>query len=233
MIYAYNSQGGFRTVAAASDAVAGEVVFTGTPNAAQLEAAFPTYAATLLAAAQIAQTSLITAAHDGAIATGPSCSALGTAAAYPLPAAELANLQLAYAAAQAALANPKAWAAAAAVPLYEVALVNGAYYLAMTAGTTGAAPPAWPTRFQQAVADGSVSWALAGWQLMTATAGFAGNSNNGGEATGRQWHTPPQVVAVWQAALDFVAAAHAKETILLAEIIAAPTVAAVQAVVWS
>ncbi len=68
MIYAYNSQGGFRTVAAASDAVAGEVVFTGTPNAAQLEAAFPTYAATLLAAAQAAQASVLQAAYAAACA---------------------------------------------------------------------------------------------------------------------------------------------------------------------
>ena len=168
--------------------------------------------------AQAAQSALITAAHDAAIAAGPSCSALGTAATYPLPAAELANLQLAYTAAQAALASPKAWASGAVVPLYEVALINGVTYLAMAAGITGATAPSWPSAFQQVVSDGSVQWALAGWQLLT--------------ASGRQWHTPPQVIAAWQAALDLIAAAHSREAALLAEITAAATVAAVQAVVW-
>lgn len=175
-------------------------------------------APTTLAQAQAQQSVLITAAHDAAIAAGPSSAALGSAVLYPLPAAELANLQLAYAAAQAALANPKAWASDAAVPVYEVVLAGGAYYLAMAAGTTGAAAPSWPTAFQQVATDGTVQWALAGWQLMT--------------QSGRQWHSPPQVAAAWQAVLEFIAAAHSKETALLAEVAAAATVAAVQAVVW-
>jgi len=160
----------------------------------------------------------VSASCQAAITTGPSSAALGTANTYPLPPPELANLQMAYSAAQTAMLNAKAWAAGAAVPLFEVVLAGDAYYLAMAPGTTGAAQPAWPSAFQQTVTDGTVQWALAGWMLMT--------------GSGRQWHTPPQVIAVWQAALNSIAGAHSKETALLAEVNAATSVATVQAVTW-
>lgn len=91
--------------------------------------------------------------------------------------------------------------------------------LATTAGTTGQAAPTWPAAFQQEVTDGTVQWAMAGWLL--------------GTNAGSQWHTPAQVVAVWQAYLSFVSGCRSKYAALAAQVTAATTVSAVQATVWS
>ena len=171
-----------------------------------------------LTQAQAAQLAALSASCQAAITAGFSSSALGTANAYTLSITDQTNLLSAYTAAQAAQANAKGWAAAAAVPLYEVVLAGSAYYLCLQAGTTGAAAPAWPAAMQQVVTDGTVQWALAGWLLST--------------AAGSQWHTPAQVIAVWQAYLAFVNGCRATYAALAAQVNAATTVAAVQAVVW-
>jgi hypothetical protein len=173
-----------------------------------------------LADAKKAQDTAVSAACQAAIIAGFSSPALGTANTYPLdPAIDQTNLHAAYLAAQEAMANAKTWAAGATASLYEVVLVNGAYFLCTTAGVTGTAAPAWPTTFQQDVTDGTAVWALAGWLLST--------------ASGAQWHTVAQVIAVWQGYLAFVSDCRAKYRALAAQIEAAATVAAAQAVVWS
>ena len=171
-----------------------------------------------LQAAQAAQIAMLSAACQAAITAGFSCTALGAANTYTLSTNDQINLAAAQVAAVYAMANAKSWAARAAVPLNEVVLAGSAYYLATAAGTTGTAQPAWPPAFQTEVADGTAQWALAGWLL--------------GTAAGTEWHTPAQVIAVWQAYLAFVSGCRAQYATLAAQVAAATTVAAVQAVVW-
>lgn len=171
-----------------------------------------------VAQAQAAQTAILSAACAAAITAGFTASALGTPNTYTLSATDQTNLISAYTAAQQASSSAKPWVAGATVAQYAVAEVNGAYYLALTAGATGAAAPAWPTAFQQEVTDGTVTWAIAGWLL--------------GTSAGNRWHTPSQVVAAYNAYLAWVNGQRAKYTALAAQISAAATVAAVQAVTW-
>jgi hypothetical protein len=166
-----------------------------------------------------AQDTAVSTACQAAIIAGFISPALGTANTYTLdPATDQTNLLSAYTAASAAMANAKTWAAGAAASLYEVVLVNGAYYLCTAAGVTGTTAPTWPTAFQQDVTDGAAQWALAGWLLST--------------ASGSQWHTVAQVIAVWQGYLAFVSDCRAKYRTLAAQIEGAATVAAVQAITW-
>lgn len=171
-----------------------------------------------LTQAQATQLATLSAACQAAITAGFTSSALGTANTYTLGQWDQTNMLSAYTAAQAATLNARSWAANAAAGLYEVVLVGSATYLCLQAGTTGAAAPAWPAAMQQVVTDGTASWALAGWLL--------------GTASGSQWHTPAQVMAVWQAYLAFVNGRRATYAALAAQVAAATTVAAVQAVVW-
>ena len=171
-----------------------------------------------VAQAQATQLATLSAACQGAITAGFASSALGSASTYPLSMTDQTNLLSAYTAAQAAMANAKAWEANTGADLYEVVLVGSATYLCLQAGTTGATAPAWPAAMQQVVADGTAQWALAGWLL--------------GTAAGSRWHTPAQVVAVWQAYLAFVNGRRATYAALAAQVNAATTVAAVQTVVW-
>jgi hypothetical protein len=168
--------------------------------------------------AQTQQLATLSAACQATITAGFACLTLGTAATYTLSMTDQTNLLSAYTAAQAAMLNARSWAPGATAGLYEVVLVGSVYVLCLTAGTTGAAPPAWPTVLQQEVTDGTAVWALAGWLLST--------------STGAQWHTPQQVITVWQAYLAFVNGARAIYAELAAQIAAATAIAAIQAVAW-
>jgi len=195
---------------------------TGEVTVVPLSAADIAQQAADLAAAQAlvpaAQIAALSAACQAAITAGFACPALGVANTYTLSITDQTNMLSAFTAASTALTGAKAWAANAAAGQYEVVLVGGAYYLCLTAGTTGAAAPAWPSAMQQVVTDGTATWALAGWLLST--------------GAGAQWHTPAQVIAVWQAYLAYVNGCRATYAGLVAAVNAATSVAAVQAVVW-
>ena len=178
------------------------------------------YAGPTLAEAQAAQNALLNTACAAAIVAGfAGRSATGAAVDLTLSQNDQSNGQAAFSATMAASQMAGAWAAKTAYPANAmVKNTAGQIYVAMVGGTSGAEEPAWPTAFQQGVTDGTVTWMLFGWLL--------------GTTTGNQWFDAADILTLFAQAGQYVNAMRATYSALAAEVNAATTIAAVQAIVW-
>ena len=136
-------------------------------------------------------------------------------AAQPKQAADMAIVV----AANNAMNHPVAWAASTSVAQYAVQLVGSSYLFCTVAGTTGTTAPTPPTTFGTPVTDGTVTWELYGRTL---------EMSDGSHAT----FTVQELVSIFQQVEVYIHYQKNQKLSLLAQIAAATTVSAVQAIVW-
>jgi len=175
-------------------------------------------AAQLLAQAQAAQISALKQSWAKALAVVPVTINGTTYQIDNSPARQTANLNLAVSM-QTVMAQAPAWKASTAVAAGSYCNLNGVYLYCSTAGTTGSSAPTPPTTFGTPVTDGTAAWELLGRHVWLATGTM-------------QLFTPQEVLS---GAMQMEAYMHQQNVTLdslMAQVNAATTVAAVQAVVW-
>ena len=118
-----------------------------------------------------------------------------------------------------ALNHPVAWVASTSVAQYAVQLVGSSYLFCTVAGTTGTTAPTPPTTFGTPVTDGTVTWELYGRTL---------ELSDGSHAT----FTVQELISIFQQVEVYIHYQKNQKLNLLAQIAAATTVSAVQAIVW-
>ena len=118
-----------------------------------------------------------------------------------------------------AMNHPVAWAASTSVAQYAVQLVGSSYLFCTVAGTTGTTAPTPPTTFGAPVTDGTVTWELYGRTL---------EMSDGTHAT----FTVQELISIFQQVEVYIHYQKNQKLSLLAQIAAATTVSAVQAIVW-
>ena len=136
-------------------------------------------------------------------------------AAQPKQAADMAIVV----AANQAVNHPVAWVASTAVAQYAIQLVGSSYLFCTVAGTTGTTAPTPPTTFGTTVTDGTVTWELYGRTL---------EMSDGTHAT----FTVQELISIFQQVEVYIHYQKNQKLSLLAQIAAATTVSAVQAIVW-
>jgi len=175
-------------------------------------------AAQLLAQAQAAQIAILTAANTAAISAVP-CTINGTD--YTLdnsPARQTQNISAALTAGG-VLSASKAWVADTAYATGSTCSVGGVILFALTGGTTGSSAPTPQTAFGTPVTDGTVAWELFGRRVYL-TSGAS------------MFMTAQDLISAFtQGELYMHNMANQLES-LVAEVNAATTVSAVQAIVW-
>ena len=118
-----------------------------------------------------------------------------------------------------ALNHPVSWVASTSVAQYAVQLVGSSYLFCTVAGTTGTTAPTPPTTFGTPVTDGTVTWELYGRTL---------ELSDGSHAT----FTVQELISIFQQVEVYIHYQKNQKLSLLAQIAAATTVSAVQAIVW-
>ena len=175
-------------------------------------------AAQLLEAAQAVQVALIKEGFVTATAAIPftiNGISYTLDAAQPKQAADMAIVV----AANNALNHPVAWAASTPVAQYAIQLVGSSYLFCTVAGTTGTTAPTPPTTFGTPITDGGVTWELYGRTL---------EMSDGSHAT----FTVQELISIFQQVEVYIHYQKNQKLNLLAQIAAATTVSAVQAIVW-
>ena len=171
-----------------------------------------------LSAAQSAQSALIKQGFADAVAAIPFTI---NGVNYTLDAAQskqAADMAIVVAANN-AVNHPVLWAASTPVAQYAVQLVGSSYLFCAVAGTTGTAAPTPPTTFGAPVTDGTVTWELYGRTL---------EMSDGTHAT----FTVQELISIFQQVEVYIHYQKNQKLSLLAQIAAATTVSAVQAIVW-
>jgi hypothetical protein len=179
-----------------------------------------------LSATQAAQTALVEQSYATYQFNGFSSSALGSAYTYPSHAVAQTQLIALLTQAHSHMLAP-AWAASEVVAVGEWCEVPGVGLFQCTAGgTTGTAAPTWPTVQGDTVVDNTVTWKLydvwTGLFWCTSSAGV----------TARVAHTRNQMLQVGLDGAQYVQAGSERLATAFANIAAATTVAAVQAVTF-
>ena len=118
-----------------------------------------------------------------------------------------------------ALNHPVPWVASTPVAQYAIQLVGSSYLFCTVAGTTGTTAPTAPTTFGTPVTDGTVTWELYGRTL---------ELSDGSHAT----FTVQELISIFQQVEVYIHYQKNQKLSLLAQIAAATTVSAVQAIVW-
>ena len=168
--------------------------------------------------AQAAQSALIKQGFANAVAAIPfTVNGVNYTldAAQPKQAADMAIVV----AANNAMNHPVLWAASTPVAQYAIQLVGSSYLFCTVAGTTGTAAPTPPTTFGTPITDGGVTWELYGRTL---------ELSDGSHAT----FTVQELVSIFQQVEVYIHYQKNQKLNLLAQIAAATTVSAVQAIVW-
>ena len=171
-----------------------------------------------LAQAQATQSSLIKQGFADAVAAIPFTI---NGVNYTLDAAQTkqaADMAIVVAANN-AMNHPVLWAASTPVAQYAIQLVGSSYLFCAVAGETGTTAPTPPTTFGTAVTDGTVTWELYGRTL---------EMSDGTHAT----FTVQELVSIFQQVEVYIHYQKNQKLNLLAQIAAATTVSAVQAIVW-
>jgi len=188
-----------------------------------LVAPVPPNEAELLAAAQAAQSAVLSAACAAAIVAGFQSSALGTPYTYPAKTTDQQNLSASIIAALLANGSAMPWMADTVLEAGQIVATGGQLYTCVVSGPTGSAAPAWPTAAGRIVNDGGAQWEL--WTTPFWCEDAAGN-----------WafvnHTSPQIQKVGVDAKQAILASMATNVYLATQVAEATTVAAVQAIVW-
>jgi hypothetical protein len=172
----------------------------------------------LLAQAQATQIALLKSSYQAAIASIPIVIN-GTD--YQLdnsPATQTANLNLAMSM-QVIMSSAQPWAASTAVSLGSYCTVKGVFLFCAQAGTTGSSAPTPPTTFGTPVSDGTAAWELLGRNVDMADGTFV-------------LMTPQEILSGAQQAELYMHTKKAQLIGLIAQVQAATTVAAVQAITW-
>jgi hypothetical protein len=177
-----------------------------------------------LAAAQAAQITAISAACQAAIYAGFSSSALGAAHTYPAEAKDQTNLASSVLSALLTIQGAVQWAASTVQPVGALVAANGQVYVNGTLGTTGPNAPTWPSTVGFNELDGGAQWQL--W-----TTPFWCEDSSGNWA----WvnHTTSQIMQVGRDGKAAILTLMAKNQTLATAVMAATTVAAVEAINWS
>ena len=115
--------------------------------------------------------------------------------------------------------HPVLWAASTPVAQYAIQLVGSSYLFCTVAGTTGTTAPTPPTTFGTPITDGGVTWELYGRTL---------ELSDGSHAT----FTVQELISIFQQVEVYIHYQKNQKLNLLAQIAAATTVSAVQAIVW-
>ena len=171
-----------------------------------------------LSDAQAAQSALIKQGFSNAVAAIPFTI---NGVSYTLDAAQskqAADMAIVVAANN-ALNHPVSWAASTSVAQYAVQLVGSSYLFCTVAGTTGTTAPTPPTTFGTPITDGGVTWELYGRTL---------EMSDGTHAT----FTVQELILIFQQVEVYIHYQKNQKLSLLAQIAAATTVSAVQAIVW-
>ena len=168
--------------------------------------------------AKAAQSALIKQGFANAVAAIPFTI---NGISYALDAAQskqAADMAIVVAANQ-AVNHPIPWVASTPVAQYAIQLVGSSYLFCTVAGTTGTTAPTPPTAFGTPVTDGTVTWELYGRTLELL---------GGSHAT----FTVQELVSIFQQVEVYIHYQKNQKLNLLAQIAAATTVSAVQAIVW-
>ena len=171
-----------------------------------------------LTEAQAAQSALIKQGFANAVAAIPFTI---NGISYTLDAAQskqAADMAIVVAANQ-AVNHPIPWVASTPVAQYAIQLVGSSYLFCTVAGTTGTTAPTPPTTFGTPVTDGTVTWELYGRTL---------EMSDGTHAT----FTVQELISIFQQVEVYIHYQKNQKLNLLAQIAAATTVSAVQAIVW-
>ncbi|MEX3764449.1 DUF4376 domain-containing protein [Paraburkholderia phenoliruptrix] len=177
-----------------------------------------------LAQAQAAQLAALSAACAAAIVGGFASLALGATHTYPSKITDQQNLASSVLDSVMAKASP-GWAASTQYDAGTIRVSStGVPYKCVSAGTSGAAAPAWPTAPGTIVNDGTAQWQL--WTTPFWCADAGGNW---------AWtdHSADQIQTVGRDIKAAILACQAKNAQLAAQVAAATTVAAVQAITWN
>ena len=118
-----------------------------------------------------------------------------------------------------ALNHPVPWVASTPVAQYAVQLVGSSYLFCTVTGSTGTKAPMPLTTFGTPITDGGVTWELYGRTL---------EMSDGSHAT----FTVQELVSIFQQVEVYIHYQKNQKLSLLAQIQAATTVSAVQAIVW-
>ncbi len=119
-----------------------------------------------------------------------------------------------------AISHPVAWTAGATVAQYAVQEVNGVFLFCLIGGTTGTTAPTPPTTFGATVTDNTVTWELYGRDLELVGGAY-------------MTFTPQEILAIFLQVEVYIHLCKNQLQALLAQIMAATTVSAVEAIVWS
>lgn len=181
-------------------------------------------AAQLLANAQAAQVVTLSNACATAIVSGFTSVALGVVHTYPSKPTDQQNLSASIIAALLAANGATVWSPNAVYAAGAIASAGGQLYTCVSAGTSGATTPTWPAAVGAIANDNGVQWQI--W-----TTPFWCEDAGGNWA----WvdHTSAQIQKVGVDGKQAILACMAKNAALAAQVAAATTVAAVQAITWS
>jgi hypothetical protein len=192
--------------------VSGSLVAPATPTDAQL-----------LADAQASQIAILSASCAAAITDGFTSSALGSAYTYPAKATDQQNLTASVLASLMAISQAGTWVASTSYTAGTLIVANGSLYTCTISGPSGASAPTWPTVNGTTVTDGTAVWEL--W-----TTPFWCENSGGTWA----WvnHNAAQIQQVGVDAKSAILSCMGQNAALAAQVAAATTIAAVQAIVW-
>lgn len=180
--------------------------------------------AQVLASAQASQVALLSASCAAAIVSGFPSLALGSSHTYPSKPTDQQNLSASIIAALLAANSATAWSTNTTYAAGALVSAGGQLYTCVSAGTSGAAAPVWPTAVGAIANDNGVQWEI--W-----TTPFWCEDATGNWA----WvnHTSAQIQKVGVDGKQAILANMAKNAGLAAQVAAATTIAAVQAITWS
>ena len=182
----------------------------------------PTAASELLAAQKL-QINILGSACSQAIYGGFTSTVNGASAQITLRQDNLGhdqtNALMASIAAQGAMQQALTWSASASASARTVMTDGvGGHYITFNGGVTGTTAPVWPTTYSTPVQDGTVTWYRMGFRVST--------------TTGTVIVDPPDAVALFGQGVEFINDMRAKYEAYKAQVMAATSVSAVQAVNW-
>ncbi len=170
-----------------------------------------------LAQAQASQIALLSRTCQSNIIAGFQSSALGSLQTITLSTTDQTNALMAATVAQKCEMTAVSWAAGATVGANAFVMSGGVYYIALAGGVTGTTLPVWPTAFQQAVTDGTVTWAIFGIMV--------------GTTNGNMWATAQQIIQLFGEGTMFVNTQRATYNQKKAAVMACTTIAEVTSIV--
>ena len=176
--------------------------------------------AQLLAQAQQIQITQLNQACRANIVAGFQTTSISPSGYVTLSTTDQANNQLGLSVAARLLTSTSVWASGEVVAANSVVQsAGGDYYVTFSGGTTGAAPPTWPTTFSTPVTDNTVVWELWGWPV--------------GTSYGMTLVTPTQAMILGGQGAAFIANCRIQYQALKTQVLSATSISAVQNIIWA